>query len=98
MVSIASSKPLPTGGYFVGLQAKYNDVTQVFYKNYFIMPEPFGVARESSRFGINASTPELATFHNRMGMGWVRFENLKWAMISPEKDKYAFDGTVKSSI
>lgn len=95
MVTVASKKPLVTGGYFVGLQAKYGNVTQVFYKNYFIMPKPLKNVTADSRFGVNASTPALAEFHNRMGLGWVRFENMKWAMICPEKDKYAFDGSVK---
>ena len=95
VVSLLSTKILPTGGYFIGLQATYGDITQVFYKNYFVMPESLENVTAVSRFGINASTPELAKLHKRMGMGWIRFENMKWAFISPEKGKYAFDGSVK---
>ncbi|MEA2012585.1 MAG: discoidin domain-containing protein, partial [Verrucomicrobiota bacterium] len=94
-LSLLGSKPLSTGAYFIAVHAKYEKIVQLFYKNYFVMPKPLEKITESSRFGINVSTPSLAKFHKKMGMGWVRFENMKWAFISPEKDKYAFDGSVK---
>ncbi len=85
---------LSTGAYLAGFRVSSPAVTQVLLKNYFIMPaEPENVTSDS-RFGVNASNINLAGHHSRMGLGWVRFENLKWAFISPEKDKFYFDGRV----
>ena len=46
-------------------------------------------ALKTIRRGLSLS-PEL----RRLGVGWVRFENMKWPFVSPEPHKYAFDGSV----
>lgn len=48
----------------------------------------------ASHFGINTAQVDLAPLHHELGVGWVRFENMKWPMISPERDVYRYDGTV----
>jgi hypothetical protein len=58
-----------------------------------VMPPRIAVSR-ASRFGINASDVKLAPLHGRLGVGWVRFENLKWPMVSPKPGEYRFDGSV----
>ena len=85
---------LSTGAYFAGFRVSSPLITKVLYKNYFIMPDELQDKAPDSRFGINGSNPDLAGYHKRMGLGWIRFENLKWAFISPEKDKFFFDGSV----
>lgn len=47
-----------------------------------------------SRFGLNVSQPSLAPRLQTLGIGWVRFENLKWPFVSPAPHTYAFDGSV----
>ena len=85
---------LSTGAYFAGFRVSSPTITKVLYKNYFIMPDELQDKPIDSRFGVNGSNPDLAGLHKKMGLGWVRFENLKWAFISPEKDKFFFDGSV----
>ena len=48
----------------------------------------------ASRFGINASSANLADDWGPFGFGWVRFENMKWLMFSPSLDEFHFDGSV----
>lgn len=48
----------------------------------------------SSRFGLNVSQPNLAPQLQNLGIGWVRFENMKWPFVSPSPHTYAFDGSV----
>lgn len=46
----------------------------------------------NDRFGLNASNGgEVAA---QAGAGWIRFENLKWQMASPERGVYRWDGSV----
>ena len=93
-VPVSGTLELPTGAYVAGFRISTPDITRVLHKNYFIMPGELENVTESSRFGVNGSDVSLAGYHQRMGLGWVRFENLKWAFISPEKDRFAFDGSV----
>lgn len=94
ILSPVESLKLSTGAYFAAFRVSSPEITQLLYKNHFIMPAKLENVTSDSRFGVNASTPDLAEYHNKMGLGWVRFENLKWAFISPEKDKFFFDGSV----
>ncbi|MEI6033559.1 MAG: hypothetical protein WCS65_04650 [Verrucomicrobiae bacterium] len=48
----------------------------------------------ASRFGINASSFDLADEWGPFGFGWVRFENMKWLMFSPSPGEFRFDGSV----
>jgi len=48
----------------------------------------------TSRFGINASSFDLADAWGPFGFGWVRFENMKWLMFSPAPGEFRFDGSV----
>ncbi len=93
-VPVSGSLDLPTGAYVAGFRISSPEMTRLLYKNYFIMPGELENVTEHSRFGVNGSDISYAGYHQRMGLGWVRFENLKWAFISPEKDRFAFDGSV----
>ncbi|MBN2473345.1 MAG: hypothetical protein JXB62_01960, partial [Pirellulales bacterium] len=48
-----------------------------------------------SRFGLNTAHSPLAPKLRHLGIGWVRFENMKWPFVSSEPHQYAFDGAVK---
>lgn len=43
-----------------------------------------------SRLGLNVAHMDLAPKLRNLGIGWVRFENMKWPFVSPEPHKYAF--------
>jgi len=43
---------------------------------------------------MNASEPSLAPMLRRLGVGWVRFENMKWPMASAGPGQFRFDGGV----
>ena len=61
----------------------------------FGMTEPLAKVGPESMFGIDGSDPKLAPLIRRLGVGWFRYENLKWAMVSPAPGEFAYDGTVK---
>jgi len=56
--------------------------------------DPPSTMAEASRFGINGSNTKMAPLLRRPGIRWVRFENLKWPMVSPGSAEFRFDGSV----
>jgi len=93
-VPLAAKKPLTTGAYFVAVRMRAGGATQLLYQPLFVLPAPMKTVSAASRFGLNSSTVQHAIPHGRLGIGWVRFENMKWPMISPEPGVYRFDGSV----
>ncbi|MBW3635140.1 MAG: discoidin domain-containing protein [Armatimonadetes bacterium] len=92
-VALKSDKALAPGAYLLNVRVRAAGQTQIATQTIFVMPpkmEPF----KDSRFGLNASHMPFAAMHERLGIGWVRFENMKWQMISPAPGQYAYDGTV----
>ncbi len=59
------------------------------------MPEPLKAVSADSRFGINAAHGPWAPILRRLGVGWVRFENMKWPFVSAGPGEFRFDGSVK---
>jgi hypothetical protein len=96
VVPLCPVQSLPTGGYFVGVRTRIGDETKIAYEHCsaFAAPEPHTPAF-ASRFGVNSGDMTLAPAMRGVGMGWVRFENMKWPMCSPEPGVYRFDGTVQ---
>ena len=90
---ITDKKSLPPSAYFIAVRVRDGQETQMKYQHFMVMPPPLKTV-ENSRFGLNASNYQLAPLHRRLGIGWVRFENFKWPMISPQANEYRFDGTV----
>ncbi|HEY3333109.1 MAG TPA: hypothetical protein VGK19_23955 [Capsulimonadaceae bacterium] len=95
---IVSKAPLSAGAYLVSAKVVVDGKPQLFTSHYFVMPPAMAkrTLQESaaSRFGLNTALVEFAPRHQRLGIGWVRFENMKWPMISPKPDDYRFDGSV----
>ncbi|HEX8237919.1 MAG TPA: hypothetical protein VF600_18410 [Abditibacteriaceae bacterium] len=91
-LNIAGKQPLAPGAYLVAVRVQDGAHTQMLYRHYMVMPSALPSA--SDRFGLNSSNYLLAPLHRRLGIGWVRFENMKWPMISPEPNVYRYDGTV----
>jgi hypothetical protein len=82
------------GYYFVGIQISFDGASQLLYDRQLVLHSPLPELPEDSRFGMNTSDPRWIDNLRRLGVGWIRFENLKWAFINPRQDYYAFDGSV----
>jgi hypothetical protein len=89
------NQPLKTGAYLLACRIEIGASCQLQYRHLFVMPEPLQNVSAESRFGINACRGEWAPMLRRLGVGWVRFENLKWPFVSPEPGVFRFDGSVK---
>ncbi len=85
---------LPTGAYRIDATARAGGETNRIRRHAFVMPAPMRAVSPGSRFGLNVSEPTLVTPNRRLGVGWVRFENMKWPMASSEPGAFRFDGTV----
>jgi len=60
----------------------------------FTMPPVIAKLPEDSPFGLNGSAFSYPDINRRLGVTWMRFENMKWQMMMPGPDRYAFDGSV----
>ncbi len=94
-LDLALNQPLKTGAYLLACRVETGSVRQMQYRHLFVMPEPLKTVSAESRFGINAAQAELASMLRRLGVGWVRFENLKWPFVSTEPGVFRFDGSAK---
>ena len=89
--AIATDKPLAPGAYLISARVQDGTRTQMLQRHFMVMPAPLSSVA-NSRFGLNTSNYLLASLHRRLGIGWVRFENLKWPMVSPQPNVYNFHG------
>nr|MDQ2732116.1 discoidin domain-containing protein [Armatimonadota bacterium] len=90
-VKIESVGPFPPGAYFIAARVQDGAYTQLLYRHLMVMPAPLPSIANSS-FGLNTSNYLWAPVNRRLGIGWVRFENLKWPMVSPKPDVYTYTG------
>ncbi|MGO9113293.1 MAG: discoidin domain-containing protein [Thermoguttaceae bacterium] len=89
---IGDGRALEPGAYLVSVRTKAGGLTQLNYGHVYVMPPVLESVTRDSRFGLNGiAYPKLA---RRQGNGWVRFENLKWPMVSVEPGVYRFDGSL----
>lgn len=89
VLTIPLDKPLVTGSYV--LVSRVTDGQRVTLAGQEIFCEPTPLApKPESQFGLNASRWSLASEHANLGIGWVRFENFKWPMVSPKANTYSF--------
>ena len=91
-VALKSDKALSPGNYLLALRIKDGAKTQLTYRHFLVMPEALKAISPASRFGLNTNNYLYAPWHRRLGIGWVRFENMKWPMTSPKPDTYSFTG------
>ena len=88
-------KPLGPGHYLLGLSVAGAGPEQLSHHHVLVpWPQQPDLIRATSRFGLNASNPELAPQLKELGIGGVRFENGKWPFVSAEPHKYSFTGDV----
>lgn len=90
VLTIPIDKPLAPGSYSLVARVSYGSEKILAGQEIFCEPAPIKVDA-SSQFGLNASRWFLAPEHAKLGIGWVRFENFKWPMVSPSADHYKFN-------
>jgi len=93
MVRVFEQEALGTGAYLLAARLKQADRTAMLAERVFVMPDPVSPEfQKRARVGLNSSQSHYAPIHERLGIGWVRFENLKWRMASPAPDTFDFRG------
>lgn len=95
LVPITLTSTLPTGSYRLNTQVTVGDKTFPRAQAIYVEPTPMAHVGPESRFGLNASNMSLAQEHRLLGIGYVRFENFKWPMVSDSDSSYDFTGNVK---
>lgn len=96
LVALPERAKLDAGACFVGLDASWPGRRALAYRHVFAdLRGDASLVRAESRFGLNSAHGPLAPRLRKLGIGWVRFENMKWPFVSPAPQKYAFDGAVK---
>ena len=90
--TVVDKKPMSAGAYFIVVRVNDGARSQLLYKHVFVMPAPMPRVNGDSRFGLNTSDYKLAPINRRLGIGWARFENMKWPMISPAPGVYNYLG------
>ena len=95
VAELAVEGPLAPGLYLLAARLDRGGLRQLVYRHVLVLPELLKEVSAESRFGINAANGNWAPVLRRLGVGWVRFENMKWPFVSPEPGVYRFDGSVK---
>jgi len=96
LVALATQAKLDAGACFVGVNAAWPGRKALAYRHVFAELSPgASLVRAESRFGLNTAHAPLAPRLRDLGIGWVRFENMKWPFVSSAPQSYAFDGTIK---
>ena len=88
--ALQSDQPLAPGAYRLNVKIVANGQTQLSARPLLVMPAP--ISSPNQRMGLNAAEVKYAPVLRRLGIGWVRFENLKWPMVSPAPGQFKFDG------
>lgn len=98
LVPIVSSMPLQTGSYYYGLSTKGPDGLNLSTMDYFVRSAEEVKIRPEGRFGMNVAVPDYIPELKRMGVSWVRFENMKWCFYNSAPGNYSFDGSVPPNV
>lgn len=88
-------KPLTAGAYILAVRVASEEDSRVLAQNRYVFPPVIETLPQDSPFGMNGASFDYPPLNRRLGVGWMRFENMKWNMSMPEPGRYAFDGSVK---
>ncbi len=89
--SLPISVPLKTGSYYFGAVIKGPSRPQFYSNDYFARSAEEIKTRPESRFGMDAAVPGYASELKRMGIGWVRFENMKWVFFNKVPNQFNYE-------
>jgi len=96
LLALPAKATLDAGACFVGIDASWPGRRALAYRHVFAdLTTDASLGSPESRFGLNTAHVPLAPRLRDLGIGWVRFENMKWPFVSPAPQAYAFDGSVK---
>ena len=95
VAELGAQQRLSPGLYLLAVRVESGAMRQILYRHVLVMAEPLDKVSAESRLGVNASNGDWAPVLRRLGVGWVRFENMKWPFVSPSPGVYRFDGSVK---
>lgn len=85
---------LDAGACLLGVEAAWSGKRNMSYSHIFTaLRADASLVSADSRLGLNTAHQPLAPKLRDLGIGWVRFENMKWPFVSPEPHKYVFDGS-----
>ncbi|WP_309384164.1 hypothetical protein [Cerasicoccus frondis] len=93
-LTLETTEGLPVGFYFLNFMISGGGYFEQLYARQLVLPKAPEKLSAESRFGINVSDQKLIGLNQRLGFGYVRFENLKWAFVNPRKGYFAYDGSV----
>ncbi|MCC5845641.1 MAG: hypothetical protein JJU05_15435 [Verrucomicrobia bacterium] len=82
------------GAYLMEARVEGDGFRQILSRSHFTLPRILETLPDDSRFGMNASSFDFFDINRRLGVGWIRFENMKWQMFSNAPDHFAFDGSI----
>lgn len=94
LVALGCKVPLETGAYRLHVRLESGDYRQLLSEGIFGLPPILDPLPDDSPFGVNGSAFEYPDTNRRLGVKWIRFENMKWQMSMPGPGRYAFDGSV----
>ncbi len=79
-LAIETPTTLKPGAYRVVVKVTADDRTYYAKRHLFVKPEP--IAKLNDRLGLNVANPKFVDDIRTIGLGWGRFENIKWPMVS----------------
>ncbi len=94
ILTVGNGLQLETGAYLLCARLESGTRQQLLAEGIYIFPPDIAELPADSPFGINGSGFDLFEQNRRLGIKWMRFENMKWQMSMPGPDRYAFDGSV----
>ena len=89
-----SCPALSAGAHQGVLQVESGDRREWLARSFFTMPAEIKTLSPDSPFGLNGSSFELFDINRRLGVSWIRWENLKWQFVCNAPDHFAFDGSI----
>ncbi len=88
------SVKLDAGAFLAMAKLSADGHRELLAKSHYVMPPEIATLPADSQFGINASSFEYPDINRRLGVKWVRFENMKWQMFCSAPEVFGFDGSI----
>ncbi len=86
--------PLGSGSFVLVTRTRIGEKTHLDAKSVFGLPAHLPAEQLEPRIGMNCSQAFMLPLVRRLGVKWIRFENLKWRMMSSKPGETIFDGSL----
>ncbi len=87
-----AKKALKSGSYRFFARLMLDGKVSMNQQQFFVMPSKLTDEQLEPRIGINTNNTAFLELNRRMGVKWVRFENLKWRLMSKAPKQVVFKG------